>query len=556
MLKKILAGLILTAAVLFLFFFHAGQIPLWSSDEGRFGQIALEMWESKNFTIPTFNGIVYLDKPVLAPLLTSFAYGLFGVHALSARLFPILAGIFGILTTFLFTRKLFNLRTAAYTAVVLATTFGYVLVGRFAVIDMIMAFLLTACLFSLMTAYLSRQMKYYLLAYAFMGLAFLAKGLIGIVLPGLIFLAFLIWRKDFGEIKKMRLGWGFLIVSALIFPWVISAAIQKSDFLDIFFAEQQFGRFLTGSFGRRRPFWFFVPILFATAFPWSFFLPSAAVNGLKKENPFRPAVQFLFCWIAVTFIFFSIPKSKLPYYLLPLSPAAAVLVGGLLSNWGERFGPSARERKVLGIILKLLTAVFSIAAFAGTIVFLFWRGLEESGPLQPIIHLTALVLILGGLALYLSTRWKNHERALFPLAGTVYGVLVLTIVGMGIITPYQSTHAYAKFLGPRLQAGDRIAVFGSPDRFSDLPFHLRRRIIIAGSDRGTLRDQAALLSREERDPWFMDVGNFGRLFSDPSEQVFCLLEKDDLEELKRETGIKTFQILKEEGRTLLISNTQ
>lgn len=552
--KKWLAYFLFVSAILFLFFFHAGQIPLWSSDEGRFGEIAREMWKSKNFVIPTFNYVIYLEKPILAPLLTSFAYGVFGVNAFGTRLFPILSALLGILMTFLFTKKLFNLQIASAAATVLATTFGYVLVGRFAVIDMIMTLLLTGCLFSFLSAYLLKQARYYLIAYVFMGLAFLTKGLFGIVVPGLIYFAFLLWQKDLKEITKMRLGWGVLIIAAVILPWVIAISLKKSDFLRVFFWEQQFQRFLTGSFGRKRPFWFFVPILFATAFPWSLFLPSAAVNGLKKANPYHIAARFLFCWIAVIFVFFSIPKSKLPYYLLPLSPAVAVLIGGLFSVWGNRFSPSEKERKIIEIILKILIIVFFVAAFAGNIVFLFLGHREESERLAPLVQCVSIVLILGGLAVYFVLRRKPYEQTLLPLAGTVYGTLLLTIAAMEVLTPFQSTYAYAEFLKSKLQPSDRIALYASPDKFSDFPFHLKRRVLIAGSNRGTLTDQSHLLNAKERDTWFLNSKEFGQLFLNPSERVFCLMEAKKFDEFKRETGIQEPYILKNDSRKILLSN--
>ena len=368
----------------------------------------------------------------------------------------------------------------------LLTTAGYALVGRFAVIDMLMTFLLSMTLFCFMTAFFEQKRGYYLAGYGLMGLAFLTKGFIALVLPAGIFLIFLLGTKNLGELKRMHLIAGVGIIALIILPWLLSISHREPEFFNEFIIKQHFSRFATGTFGRKRPFWFFAPILIAAAFPWTLFLPAAIARVMKEELLRRRKLQFLLCWIVVVFIFFSIPKSKLPYYILPVSMPIAILVGDFFAKFTAASGVPARKK-------------FS------------------------------------------------------AIAGTVYACLVLTFGGMKFISPFQSTWDYAEVLKSRLKPGDVAAVYGSPDKFSDFPFHLKQRVLIVGSDRGTLDRQSRQMPFTEQKKNFLETGEFISLFKEASARVFCLVPEKKFRELK-DAGLQTYEVLMAEHGKMLISN--
>jgi 4-amino-4-deoxy-L-arabinose transferase-like glycosyltransferase len=121
----------------------------------------------------------------------------------------------GLAVLYHFARRLFDEKTADYSVLMLLTTIGYVLVGRFAVIDMLMTFFLSASLLFLFTAFWERKSVHYLSAYACMGFGFLTKGLIGIVLPSGIFFMFLLWSGNLKELLKMKIHWGADLATVL-----------------------------------------------------------------------------------------------------------------------------------------------------------------------------------------------------------------------------------------------------------------------------------------------------------------------------------------------------
>lgn len=548
---KVLRWGIFTVAVCFLFFFYLGKIPLWSSDEGRYGEIAREMWETKNFIVPTFNYFEYLEKPVLTPLLASLSIGVFGTNAFAVRMIPVLSALLGILVTYFVTRRLFNARTAFFSILLLATTVGYVMVGRFAVIDMTMTMLLTFCMFCLLEGFLKQNRRCYLLAFVFMGLAFLTKGMIGFVLPGLIFLTFLIWTKNLKELKSFPFGWGILILIAIIGPWFYLISQKEPEFFRVFIVEQQFGRFLTGSFGRHKPFWFFVPILFATAFPWSMFLPAAIRSGLKGEPQAKLIAKFLITWIAVVFIFFTIPKSKLPYYLLPISVPMAILIGKFFAEWTQDAKPWSGWVRG-GWYAFLIVAAGAVLGLNG---FLFFGNYDsEIDKLREILHIaTAFLAVLGTIAYFLACRGKR-TAGVYVLAAMMFVAFVITFIGMRKITPYQSSYAFAELINRQITEDSLVAVYASPDEFSDFPFYLQKRIIVLGTDRGTLTHEYEE-SKHHHDlkKWFMKTGRFVEIFNEGKIPVYCLMLTEKRDAFLRD-GYQNYHILKEDKYKTLIAN--
>ncbi|HTL48310.1 MAG TPA: glycosyltransferase family 39 protein [Verrucomicrobiae bacterium] len=548
--KKTLVVLGLAAAALLLFFYKSNEIPLWSQDEGRHGEIAREMFERRELVVPSFNYVDYLEKPPFAFLPNAAAYVLFGVSSVSARLPAIAAALLGLLLTYFFARRFFSGSAAGHSAVILATSVGYVLVGRFAVIDMVLTLWLSCAIFFLMAACFEQKRHLYLPAYFFMGLAVLTKGLIGIVLPGLIFLAFLVWTRRLGEILKMHIPWGILIVTATALPCFLAVWRREPEFFEVFFLKHQFARFATKTFGRVRPFWFFVPILFGVAFPWSLFIPAGVVSGLKSGEFPRDKVKFLIAWILGVFVFFSIPRSKLPYYILPLSVPLAMLLGLFFSSLSSG-NASALVVKAAKRTWASLLAV-SAAGAAGLALYALLGDLDETArALKPLLFAGSVFVLMLFPAAWLG--FKGRFKAAF--AGTaviVYGVLMTTFVGMKTLNPFESTYEEARLIEPLLGTDGVAAVFASPDTFSDFPFHLRRRVAVIGDNRGTLTQESEEPENEaDSKKWFMSADAMSRIFNEGGKRMFCLMKEDQFEVLKG-SGLKKYEVLSHAYGKMLI----
>lgn len=537
----------LAAAALLLFFYGTASMPLWSTDEGRHAEIGREMLETGNYVIPQYQYVDYLEKPVFAFALTALSYRLAGVNELGARLVSILSALFGILLLYFFSRRLFNPGAAFFSAMMLMTTVGYVLVGRFAVIDMLMTFLLSASLFCLMAGYFEKKSGWYLLSYFLMGLSVVTKGLIGVLLPGLIMGLFLLFRRDLKEILKMHVLPGILIVAVIVLPWWIAATKQKPEFFQVFILEHHFGRFATKQFGRTKPFWFFAPVLLGACFPWSFFLPSAVKNVFQSKGEERDKLFFLFLWAAVIFVFFSIPKSKLPYYLLPLSMPVALLSAVLFQKSAE----TLQSDRWLKISWQVLRVLGFLGLPAAAIAF-FLRIKDPSfQALRPLLFAAGGLLtagLLGSSALF--CRGKI-QAGITALSAMVFAAMLLTASGMQKITPIQSAYDEAQIILKERKPGDQVVLQASPDDFSDLTFYLKQRPIIAGSDRGTLARES--MQSDPEGKWFWSMARLGENFNRRDRRLFVLTYAKRLKDLEA-NGIKSYRVLTQRNGKILIDN--
>ncbi len=532
-----------------LFFWNTASMPVWSTDEGRHAEISREMWETKNFVIPQYFHIDYLEKPILSFALTALSIGAFGANAFSARLVSVLCALAGILMMFYFIRRLFSRGTAEFAALMLMVTAGYVLVGRFAVIDMQMTFLLSAAMFCLMTAYFEKKSKYYLLSYVFMGLGFLTKGLIGFVLPGMIFFVFILLRRDFKEILRMQLLPGILILAVIILPWWLLATHQKPEFFQVFIVEHHISRFATKAFGRAKPFWFYVPVLFGACFPWALFLPASITNLFRKEGEHRGKLLFLLCWAAVIFVFFSIPKSKLPYYLLPVS----VPVIGLVAAFAQNRTHSLKADAVLRGGWEVLRALGIVALPAGFIALVLPIHDPHFEALKDLFPFGGAVLCAGCLVGYGYFRSQDTIKSIYSLAFMMGAFLLVVNYGMVHITPLESAHAEAQIILDQRKPGDKTAIYASPDDFSDLSFYLKENPLVLGPDRGTLAEPSRKLSPAAQSMVFPDMGDFVKSFNSKRTRYFLLVPAKRFEAVK-EQGLTGYRILSQANKKVLLTN--
>jgi len=549
-------GLILlfVSAVLFLFFFRLGDRPLWSSDEGRYGEIAREMAESRDFIVPAFNYVDFLEKPVMASWLSALAIEVMGSNGLAVR-FPLaLAAVLGVFMTGWFVRRFCGERTALLAMMFQTTCLGYVLVGRFAVIDTLLTFFLSGAFFCLFAGYQAQKKSYYWAAYAFIGAAFLTKGLLGVVLPGGVMLAFLLWEKRLGEIKKMSLIPGALIFSVIILPWLWQMLQREPEFFHVFFVEHHFSRFSGGELGRTRPFWFYAPILLAIALPWSLFMPAAFQSAVKSSTT-EKLRRFAFCWAVVTFIFFSSSRGKLPYYILPVSVPLSVLFACLFSDlFAGQIKPTTA--KLLHYGWKFLYGALLLAIPAFNIFILFWGNLiEGSALIRPFLWIASagsLVLLGVSLKFYLA---KQLAKALWLIAAVPYLILTLIVFAMESLSPMQSTAAMAQEMLKQDEPGSLMTIYASPDHFSDLPFHLQRRISVVGTDRGTLergsREQERLHGKGD---WFIAKDEFARRFNLAEQKIFLLVDEGEHYSEMMGIGLVSPKIVKREFGKVLIVN--
>jgi len=335
MLARPVSLLLFICAVNFLFML--GGHSLWDVDEPNNAVCSREMLEAGNWLVPVFNGGLRFDKPILLYWLMMPVFSLFGVNEFSARLPSALAMTALTFIIFYFGRRLIHARAGLVSALIFATTLHIVVIGRAATPDPVFMLCICFALFALFCTYQEKPDSPRLLyaAYAAIGLGVLAKGPVAMLMPMLVLLSFLLFMGKWRDVMWFRPVRGLLIILAVALPWYIAVGmLTDGAWLEGFILHHNLDRFVEPLQGHRGFPGFYLLSLLLGAFPWSGLLLAAFIFGswhlpvLRKES----LRLFLLCWIGVFLLFFSIARTQLPNYMLPVFPAAALLTGAWFSR--------------------------------------------------------------------------------------------------------------------------------------------------------------------------------------------------------------------------------
>jgi len=519
-----------------------GRLPLLEPDEGRYAEIAREMLEKMDFITPHLNYVKYFEKPPLLYWLNALSISLFGRNEFAARFPTAVAGLLGILLTYHIGRKIFGRREALFSALVLGTSVGYLAQARMNIIDMTLTFCMTATLGCFLIAVQDKEKRkglYFHLFYLFAALTVLAKGVIGLVLPGVVIFFYIVLTRQWRLLREMRLATGIPLFILVCVPWFILVSINNPEFARFFFIHEHVERFLTKVHNHYQPIWYFIPVLLGCMFPWSLFLP-AAVLRLRKENLSSPGspVLFLSLWAVVVFGFFSLSGSKLIPYILPIFPAVAVLIGRTFSLACEE------GEKTLRINASVVASVAAMLG-VGVVLYPYVAQRPKLGVFE--VAVIGAVLIAEGAAALLCMRRAGVAGAFGAFCLMSF---LLTIVGpqfiFGNLARRKATPELARIIKQNYEPGIHVASYGWYQQ--GVVFYTGLRVIVVGNwgelDFGRRQgDNAA---------WFPDYPAFNRLW-DSSSRLMVLVRKRDFDRLRREVNTPV-TILGQEGDRLLISN--
>jgi 4-amino-4-deoxy-L-arabinose transferase-like glycosyltransferase len=392
------------------FLWNLGSTGLVDETEPLFAEAARQMTVTGDWITPYFNGETRFDKPILIYWLMAIGYQLVGVNTWAVRLPSALAAIALTILCF-FTLRYFGFATPANASrdnrrtqrqlwfsawigsAAIAFNLQAIVWARQGVSDMLLSGCMGGSLLCFFWGYAKEEQRHktrertfsvllpnrwYLFFYILSALAVLTKGPVGIVLPGLIITTFLLYIGRLREVLwEMGAIAGGLIFAIIAFPWYILVILRNgSAFINSFLGYHNVDRFIEVVNGHRAPWYFYFLVVLIGFFPWSIYLPLAIVRLRFWKRAFwcqqpRSGQLSLFAlfWFAGVFLFFTMATTKLPSYVLPLIPAAAILVALVWSQeWTDGFSINTQGFKkkngllisALGniLVLGLLTIIF------------------------------------------------------------------------------------------------------------------------------------------------------------------------------------------------------
>jgi 4-amino-4-deoxy-L-arabinose transferase-like glycosyltransferase len=339
------------------FFNGLGALGLMDKTEALFVEVGRQMLTRNDWVTPWWNGEHFFDYPVWGYWMVALSFRLFGISPWAARLPVAVAATAVVVAAFFLFLHWGDPRErpgrrwgrAAAAAGVLATAPGWIGWGRTSTTDMFLSSAISLALLSFLLAHYDPPRSRTAIAgrmglALFCGVAVLAKGPVGVVLPLLVVTIFLVLSGEWRPwLHPFRLAAMLALFLAVCLPWYAAATrVNGAAFLGGFLGFSNLQRFTQVLYDHPGPPWFYLPWLVILLLPWSLFLPGAIVrlrfwrwtrwrHRATPPSPGTNAGLFLLLWLAIPLAFFSLAATKLPGYILPIVPAAALLVS--LSFW-------------------------------------------------------------------------------------------------------------------------------------------------------------------------------------------------------------------------------
>lgn len=539
--QAVLKDIFLVLLISLLFYgFQLGSRPLNNPDEGRYASVSYNMIIHKDYVTPKVFEAPFLDKPPVYYWLQAGIFKAFGINNSTIRFWPMVAGVLGIAFVYLSSLLLFNRKTAILASSILATAPVYFFSARYANLDLELAVFVTISLLSFLLGtkfYPSKQGKIlYLVAYIFAGIGFLTKGLIAILFPVVIIGIWILIFRKWKVILQMQILPGILIILAIISPWIYFAMQANNNFIDYFFIYQQFSRFLsTEYFNAKMPFWFYFIVVLVGFGAWSALLVGSLKEikaSIKEKKTNFEYLVFLLIWIIFIFIFFSIPKSKLIGYILPIFPAIAIVIGYCYSNVNK----ASLSIKVAAILQFILLVALIIAQIIISRVNLIWIGSSY----YPYMFIPLLLMVIPFILLF-----KKSDFLTYHYFISIIGIIILITANAYSKYMYvgsSSTKPIYDYVENKLTADSKIVLFGS--YLPDIIVYAKRNIYFANNwekiarstknDGDIYRVASYCYSNNNTNkcPLLLSISDFKQLWNN-NNNTYVILKKSFLEEFSK-----------------------
>lgn len=416
---------LLAAACLVVYWAGNGDYGLWDRDEPRFATATREMLARGDAIVPTFNGQLRPDKPILIYWLQAIAYQIFGDGPFAARFWSGVGGMAACLLTLRLGTEAFDRRVGLVAAWMLALSPMVVIESKLGTVDALLLAFCTAIFLALWRIYSGdTRWSTKSLFWSALGLGILTKGPVALAAPGLSIAVFCFVRREYRWLGALGWRWGPALAVLIVAPWVVAVQIAT----DGEFLRQALGRHVveramqplenhSGFPG------YYVVSVFGLMAPWSFLLPWA-IWTQRRQWLVDARLTFLACWALTTLVMFELVRTKLVHYYLPAYPALAIVLAHALVGRREAMTVPLLPRRAIGWSMMGIGLGLVVTTIAFAIAFLP----TEVG--MPAVTAAAV----GGLGLLLAARLilLRRWRVAF-MCQLAVGVATLLIVGVQLL---------------------------------------------------------------------------------------------------------------------------
>jgi len=471
-----------------------GSYPLVDQDEGRNGEVAREMAATNDYVVPHLDGLPYVDKPVLWFAATAVVMEILGPTELAARSVSWLCALATALLVGWCGGRWFGTEAGWLAGIAAATAPLPLAFARIAILDSLVALLVTSAILAFHTAVEARLARrperiWTVAAWVAIGLGVLTKGPVALALPLLVAAPYAAWRRGSWAVWNPI---GPLAMIVVVAPWVSFMEARLPGYLQYVAVTETWQRVASDELRRSQPWWFYGAVAVGGFFPWWPF----AFGRRRLDAGGDPHRVLLWLWLLLPLMLFSLSRSKMPQYILPLMPAVALLAA---SRWrtGER--PS---RPVIGVIvagLGLLGAAFAAAA----------AGAFDGRGLPPTLLMTlptpasvmASVCLVALVWILVAARRHHGPGIIAALSLPAVAVPIVLHLPISTIAEWRSQHDLVARIHSELPPDTEV--LGLTTWRPSLSFYLRRTVPILTSIGNELRSNYIL---HTKDRWMSEDG--------------------------------------------------
>ena len=463
---RITLPLLLLAAL--TFFAGLGRGAITDSDEAFYAEASREMVASGDWITPYYNYETRFQKPILYYWLTSATYLVTGASETGARLWAALAGLGLVLVTAAAGRRWYDETTGLLAGAIVATNFGYFSIGRMALPDLPLTFCITLAIWAALVSTLEQERsprKFVILAAIGLGLGFLMKGPVGIIIPLIVIVPVLMIERRSIALEPSDIVLGFAIMMAIALPWYFVMWFRHgNDYLQSFFVGDNFERFATDRFNDPRPWWFYLPVVAGGLLPWTplgLMWLGPMTQLLRGRRSIGTIDLRLLMWALLPLMFYSLSVGKQPRYVLPVLPPLALLLASSIvertQEWRGFDGVRSSPRRALPVVVgSLLSGMFLVAL--GVLLYRAQPLLITVSPAFTAIASYAIA-IAGAVVILIavSGNWRSA-----PLVIAIAAAITLPVVQYGALSSGgdDTVRQMARLVQQNRQAGEPVGTLG------------------------------------------------------------------------------------------------
>ncbi|MBI5415373.1 MAG: glycosyltransferase family 39 protein [Candidatus Omnitrophica bacterium] len=431
-----LLGILAALSYIFLMLGN-GLVSLTHPDEVFYVQTAKEMVAHNSWWTPIIFDWPHFEKPIFCFWLLALSVKFFGPVPFAARFWPALFGIIGVGVTYWTAWMLFGRKRLAFLAgLVLSSSFIYMALSRAVLTDMVFSVWVALAIALFYWGYTGQRRRdiAVILCAAVCGIAVLTKGALGLFFPAAVILIFLIYKRDVGFLVRPSVVIGGCLFLAIAVPWHwLMYTWYGNQFLHEYVYNVHIRRVLEAEHARLDNWYFYLGLMVAGIFPWSFFWPPAGYlvwKQFREKTAQRGPLFFLLAWIVGVYMLVQPAHSKLASYIFPVFPAIAIILAFYLDNALE-----SGRRRVLAVCGYLFAGLLAVIAFGAIVAGHIYKSFI---PDPAVVYVFAALLFVLAVVVVILNRRRDYVRMIFAHAGLTTVLLVMIFLARPAMEPWVS----------------------------------------------------------------------------------------------------------------------